>query len=547
MPAAAPFGIVAQFGAALRGGRAGGGVTRFASRAALSACAALALAACGALPPRGDAAPTVALAPAPASPLVRIAQASLPAPGLSGFRLMPLGAYSLDARVELARRATQSLDLQYYQIHNDRTGHLLLRQLRDAALRGVRVRLLVDDLYTTGGDPLFVGLAAFPNVEVRLFNPFCCGRGGLLSKYASSLLDIGRLNHRMHNKLFIADSAVVVAGGRNIADEYFMRSMTDNFVDLDALIVGAVVPQLVNIFDTYWNSPHVFPVQAIVRTGSSDDELRRQFERLVGEGDQMMAVALPPVDILGYGPVSEDFDGGRLGLHWGRASAFADSPDKVAATSDEMARSMSVSMSVLDLVSAAQRDVVLSSPYFVPGPMGVQAFGELTRRGVKVTVLTNSLAANDEPLVHTGYARYREALLRLGVDLYELSPTRVGRNQRLHWPGASLGRLHAKLAVVDRELVFVGSMNLDPRSASKNTELGIVVESPELAKEVLRVIHISKLQSAYRLQFGADGRSLMWATMDDEGEVLLDAEPDTTLFLRVQNLLLAPFVPEQQL
>lgn len=261
----------------------------------------------------------------------------------------------------------------------------------------------------------------------------------------------------------------------------------------------------------------------------------------------MMAVPLPPVDILGYGPVSEDFDGGRLGLHWGHASAFADSPEKVAATSDAMARSMSVSMSVMDLVAAAQREVVLSSPYFVPGAMGVQAFGDLTRRGVKVTVLTNSLAANDEPLVHTGYARYREALLRVGVDLYELSPTRVGRNQRLHWPGASLGRLHAKLAVVDRRLVFVGSMNLDPRSASKNTELGIVVESPELAKEVLRVIHISKLQSAYRLQFGADGRSLMWATMDGDGEVLLDAEPDTTIFLRVQNLLLAPFVPEQQL
>jgi putative cardiolipin synthase len=323
--------------------------------------------------------------------------------------------------------------------------------------------------------------------------------------------------------------------------------MTDNFVDLDALIVGAVVPQLVRIFDTYWNSPHAYPVQAIVATGLDPEQLRRQFDRLVDEGDPMMAVPLPPVDILGYGPISEDFDGARLGLHWARASAFADSPDKVLATSDEMARSMSVSMSVMDLVTAAKHEVVLSSPYFVPGPMGVQAFGDLIRSGVKVTVLTNSLAANDEPLVHTGYARYREALLRIGVDLYELSPTRVARNQRLHWPGASLGRLHAKLAVVDRRLVFVGSMNLDPRSASKNTELGIVVESPELAKEVLRVIHISKLQSAYRLQFGADGRSLMWATMDDDGEVLLDAEPDTTLFLRVQNAILAPFVPEQQL
>jgi putative cardiolipin synthase len=167
---------------------------------------------------------------------------------------------------------------------------------------------------------------------------------------------------------------------------------------------------------------------------------------------------------------------------------------------------------------------------------------------VKVTVLTNSLAANDEPLVHTGYARYREALLRSGVDLYELSPTRVvERNKRLMIPGASKGRLHAKTAVIDRNLVFIGSMNLDPRSANKNTELGIIIESPELAKEVLRVIHISKLQSAYRLMFAPDGQTLEWATMDDDGEVILIEEPDTTFLFRLQNMLFSPFIPEQQL
>ncbi len=161
------------------------------------------------------------------------------------------------------RSSPQSLDVQYYLIANDKTGRLLLRNLRDAARRGVRVRLIVDDLYTTGGDPLFIGLSAFPNVEVRLFNPFCCGRDSLLNKYTSSLADFGRLNHRMHNKLFIADGAMAIAGGRNIADEYFMRSMSDNFVDMDALIVGPVVPQLAAIFDVYWNSPQVYPVEAI--------------------------------------------------------------------------------------------------------------------------------------------------------------------------------------------------------------------------------------------------------------------------------------------
>ncbi|MEO8506119.1 MAG: phospholipase D family protein, partial [Betaproteobacteria bacterium] len=409
----------------------------------------------------------MASAPSADSPLVKIAQLSTPAPELSGFRLMPMGFYSLDARIELAKRARRSLDIQYYLIQNDMTGHLLLRTLRDAAKRGVRVRLLVDDLYTFGGDALFIGLSAFPNVEVRLFNPFCCGRSGILNKYASSLFDFRRLNRRMHNKLFIADGAMAVAGGRNIADEYFMRSMTDNFVDMDVFIVGAVVPHLANIFDAYWNSPHVFPVETIIRTDATREQLQAQFDTLVDEGDQMMALTLPPIDILGYGPISEDLDAGRLGLHWGRATAFADPPDKVTARTDEEARSMSVTMGVMDLVMASRTEVVLSSPYFVPGDMGVQAFGDLRRRDVKVTILTNSLAANDEPVVHTGYARYRVRLLKTGVDLYELSPTRIQKNKRLGLPGASLGRLHAKTAVIDRSLVFLGSMNLDPRSASR--------------------------------------------------------------------------------
>jgi cardiolipin synthase C len=509
--------------------------------------AAIALSGCGSLPQRPEAPNSAALAASADSPLVRIAQASIPASDQTGFRLMPLGAYSLDARIQLAQRARYSLDVQYYLIANDMTGRLLLRNLRDAAMRGVRVRVLVDDLYTSGGDPLFIGLTAFPNVEVRLFNPFCCGRDGLASKYVASLADFGRVNHRMHNKLFIADGAIVVAGGRNIADEYFMRSMTDNFVDMDAFIVGAVVPQLARIFDTYWNSPVVYPAETIIRTSLDREALQKQFNSLVDEGEQMMTVAPPPIDILGYGPISDDLEAGRLGLVWGSANAYADSPAKVMATSDEMARSMSVSMSVMDLVMASRDEVVISSPYFIPGTRGVQAFEDLRKRNVRITILTNSLASNDEPLVHTGYARYRVALLKTGVDLYELSPTRIVRNKRLMLPGSSLGRLHAKTAIIDRSTVFIGSMNLDPRSASKNTELGIIADCPQLAKEVIRVIHISKLQSAYRLRFARDGQSLEWLTMDDEGDVVLSEEPDVTPLMRFQNMILAPFVPEQEL
>jgi putative cardiolipin synthase len=505
------------------------------------------LSACGVLPTQLDRPFSPTRQPSADSPLVRIAQDSSPAPTLTGFRLLPDGFYSLDARIQLIRRARDSLDVQYYLIQNDRTGRLLMRNLRDAALRGVRVQLLVDDLYTAGGDPMFRGLAAFPNVEIRLFNPFCCARQNVVSRYVASIGDFGRLNHRMHNKLLVADGAVGIMGGRNIADEYFTRSATSNFVDLDVLIVGPVVGQLAGIFDVYWNSPQAYPVAAILGESADREEARRSFDHLVDDGEQMRSVALPPFDILGYGPISDDLDAGRLGLVWGTAVAFADQPGKVMARSAETARSMSAQMNVMDRVMESKSEVVISSPYLIPGSIGVQAFGDLRKRNVKVTILTNSFAANDVPLAHAGYARYRVDLLRTGVDIYELSPTRIQRNERLMLPGTSLGRLHAKTAVIDQAMVYIGSVNLDPRSENLNTELGLFARCPELAKEVIRVINISKLQSSYRLRFATDGQSLEWLATDDKGEVVLSAEPEVTPRMRLQNMLLAPFVPEQLL
>ena len=526
------------------------GTSAFKARALRTFVALLAstvLCACGALPRQVERPFVPAVQASADSPLVRIAQDSSPDPTLTGFRLMPLGLYSLDARIQLAHRARYSLDVQYYLIQNDRTGRLLMRTLRDAASRGVRVRLLVDDLYTAGADPMFRGLAAFPNVEVRLFNPFCCARHSVISKFLASIGDFRRLNRRMHNKLFIADGAIAVMGGRNIADEYFTRSETHNFVDMDVFIVGAVVPQLTGIFDLYWNSPQAYPVELIVGGPADREEERRSFAHLVDDGEQMRSLVLPPIDILGYGPISDDLDAGRLGLVWGTAAAFADQPAKVTATSAEMARSMSVQMNVMDRVMASKSEVVLSSPYFVPGPVGVQDFGDLRERGVKVAILTNSLAATDEPLVHTGYARYRVALLRAGVDLHEISPTRIQQNDRLLLPGKSLGRLHAKTAVIDQTTVYMGSMNLDPRSESTNTELGLFTYCPELAREVVRVIDISKLKSSYQLRLAPDGHSLEWLATDDRGDVVFYEEPEVTPFLLFQHIFLGRFVPEQLL
>jgi len=507
------------------------------------------LCACGALPPRSDAPVSLAEQPPRDSPLARLAAESVTTPGLSGFRLMPHAAHSFDARVQLTRRAENSLDIQYYFIANDLTGRMLLRNVRDAAKRGVRVRLLVDDLYTSGADAMFIGLAAFPNVEVRLFNPFCCGREGLVSKFAASIFDFRRVNHRMHNKLFIADGAMAVAGGRNIADEYFIRSMSANFVDMDAFFVGGVVTRLEAIFDTYWNSPQAYPISDIVPTDLTAAQLRESFDRLVEEGDQMMEVRMPPRDILGYGSIADELADGHLNLQRGMAMAFADAPGKVMASSREEASRMSVTMNVFDLVKAARNEVALSSPYFVPGSMGVQAFTDLRSRDVKVTILTNSLASNDEPSVHAGYAQYRPQLLRVGVDLYELSATRVVHDKRfdVSAPGASRGRLHAKTAVIDRSIVFIGSMNLDPRSDSINTELGIIVKSPELGGEVLHVIDETLRRNAYRLQIGADGKNLEWVAMEDSGAVILHEEPDTSFLLKLRSMLLSPLVSEQEL
>jgi cardiolipin synthase C len=508
---------------------------------------AFGLAACGTLPAQADRPYSPALPPSVDSPLVRIAQESTPEPSLSGFRLMPLGRYALDARIELIQRARYSLDVQYYLIQDDRTGRLFMRSLRDAALRGVRVRLLVDDLYTAGADPMFLGLAAFPNVEVRLFNPFCCARESVASKFTASLVDWRRLNHRMHNKLFIADGAIAVMGGRNIADEYFARSAASNFVDMDVLLVGSVVYQLAGSFDVYWNSPQVYSVEAILGEPADRSETRHGFNHLVDDGDQMRSVTVPSMDMLGHRRLSEDLDAGRLSLVWGEAVAFADQPGKVMATSVEMARSMSVQMNVMDRVALATRQVVISSPYFVPGPTGVGVFADLTKRGVAVVILTNSLAANDVPVVHVGYARYRVGLVRAGVELHELSLAGLRRDSWDAFPGMSHGRLHAKAAVIDQSRVYIGSMNLDPRSENFNTELGIVVQCPELAQDVIRVIDAARLQSSYRVQFAPDGERLEWLVMGHEGELTLSSEPEASPLIQLRNMLLEPFVPEQLL
>ena len=502
------------------------------------------LGACGALPIARDRPADHAAAPDRSTRLAKIVADSTPPGEHSGFRLMPLGVYSLDARIQLAQRAQQSLVVQYYQLENDATGRLLMRAVREAAARGVRVRVLVDDLYTAKSQQPLLALSRTPNVEVRLFNPFCCGRDGFLSRFVASPQDIPRLNHRMHNKLFIADGVVAVVGGRNIADEYFVLSQAQNFIDMDALVVGRVVAELEAIFDAYWNAVQVWPIADIVRASPSSPE---DFDAWIGMRSPPPKIELPPSDVLGYGPIAEELDGGRMGLLWGEAHALADPPTKPAAMSADEALATSVTMKVWGLLMDARFEVDLTSPYLVPGEKGMAAFDDLSRRKVKLTLLTNSLAANDEPLVHTGYVRYRQRLLLSGADLYELSPARTTASERFGSFGTSLGRLHAKTAAIDGQRIFIGSMNLDPRSATQNTEMGVVVDSPQLAREMMRVINISKLQNSYRLRLAKDTGTLQWLTNDGEKEMILTSEPESGFFQRFYNMLIAPIVPEMLL
>ncbi|MES3012723.1 MAG: phospholipase D family protein [Pseudomonadota bacterium] len=523
-------------------------VRRLAGAASLGAASLLL--GCGSLPAIDrDAIASAAIPLSTKTTLGRIAQGSMPAPELSGFRLMPLGLFSLDTRVQLAKRAEVSLDVQYYHFEDDETGRWLLRALRDAAERGVRVRLLIDDLYTGGKDPFWLAFAAHKNVQVRLFNPFVSARGrGQAGRFIAAAHEWSRVNHRMHNKLLIADGAMAVIGGRNVANEYYLRGAAENYVDVDAFTVGWIVPPLQFHFDRYWNSAAVYPLEAITGSDLSPAELRARFEDWTGPAKTPPPQDLPSNDILGYGPIADDLDGGRLGLIWGESFVFADHPDKPFDGSvGGEPLDTSVTYNLFEVIRAAKKEVVMSSPYFVPGDLSLQMFRDLRKNGVAVSVMTNSLASTDEPIVHVGYAAHREEMLQMGMELYELSSSRIKVNERPFLFGKSLGRLHAKLAVIDKAGLFIGSMNLDPRSASINTELGAVVISPPLAKELLRIIDVDRLYSAYRVRLKPGGKGLEWVGNDGDKEMVLTEEPDSTPWLRIKSWLLTPFVPVEQL
>lgn len=514
------------------------------------ALAAVLLGGCAMLPPPMPRPAEHAMTDVADTTLAKLAAQGAPvvpagAAPLSGFRLLPEAAFAFDARISLARNAEKSLDVQYYLIQNDDVGLLLLRELRDAAERGVRVRLLIDDLYTSGEDELFSSLGAFPNVEIRLFNPLPARAGPLEARVLLSLGEFKRINHRMHNKLLIADNSFAVSGGRNIANEYFMRSTSANYIDMDVLSNGPIVHDMSAAFDKFWNSEQVRPFASIVPPRVPADVAQQRF-------DQMARAARPdvpimPRDALGKSPVGEQLATGRLDPYWAHARLFADDPLKITRKPEDAYRG-SVTEGALRVMASAKTEVKVASPYFIPGPIGMAMMKKQIEDGVKVIVVTNSLGATDEPLAYAGYERYRANMLKIGVIIYEIAPTSKARGSRFGNFGKSISRLHAKLALVDDQRIFVGSMNLDHRSAAVNTELGLLIDSPQLVSDYEKLLDRGDTDFGYRLQLTRDGRRTQWIESDDKGgEIVHEDVPGTFMWLRFKNWVLLPIVGEDLL
>jgi putative cardiolipin synthase len=520
------------------------------------ACLVPVLFGCSALPRDVQRPPSQAIPASVDTELGRIAQASAPDHTRSGFRLLSWSAQALQARIELVRRAQVSLDVQYYVIHDDETGRHLLRALRDAAQRGVRVRLLVDDLYTAGTDALLLGLAAYPNAQVRLFNPFPMGRDSLGARLTASLFDLGRVNHRMHNKLLVADGVMAVAGGRNVGNEYFMAHGEANYIDLDAFAVGPVVAQLAAQFDQYWNSEYVYPVRSIAVPDGPEADLRAHFERRTDPVRSPPPAAAPKgaKDLLDQRNVEEELAEGRIDLHWADALAFADAPDKVINHTRRWLPGLrrdekTVRHGLMRELLLARDHVLVSSPYLVPNPEVIEDIREGRIYGLQITLITNSLASTDEPLVHAGYQRYRREMVDLGVQLYEVAPSQVSRAKDLGPFGRSVGRFHAKAAAIDGQTLFIGSLNFDPRSEKHNTELGLLIRSPPLTAQLMKLADLVIAQAAYRVRLSKATGNLEWVLPGADGgpETVLTSEPDTSALERFWLWMIGPLVPDDVL
>lgn len=489
--------------------------------------------------------PSYAVAPSPDTLLGRTY--ALPYAGAdSGARLLASGVEAFVVRAALAEAAQRTLDLQYYVVAQDATATLLLYRAALAAQRGVRVRLLLDDIGAAGRDFDLAALAAHPNVQIRVFNPFLRRDAFGLARVFEFIGDSERLNRRMHNKLWIADNAVAVMGGRNLGDAYFAAQGTGDFADLDVLTAGPVVAQASASFDEYWNSESAVPISAFIGEAPGRADFEAVAARLAGHAARFRSSE--------YAQTLRSTDVGRqllaepLSLVAAPASLVYDPPGKFDPAAP--AGTGRVFAALRPLVEAAAHELLIVTPYFIPSTRGIEMLCSMTARGVGVRVLTNSLASTDVPAVHSGYARYRPRLLACGVQLHELrpNPARSARGRSGLSSGASL---HAKAIVVDRKIVVLGSMNLDPRSRLSNTEIAITLRSAELGAQLATMFQdATALDQAYDVRLSEPGdptAPLLWLALEGDQRVRHTDEPGARWWRRIIADLFDALVPEDLL
>ena len=447
-------------------------------------------------------------------------------PELTGYLVLFEPLEALSARLRLIDKAEKTLDLQYYIWDNDKVGALALHALIRAADRGVRVRLLIDDNNAKSTEGIFLALAQHPNIKVKLFNPY------RFRKYRAldMMLDLKRINRRMHNKSFIADHQVALIGGRNMTNQYYNVSDNYQFSDVDVMLVGTAVKDISHSFDEYWNHEYAYKVQEVVKQSAhhlSYDSLKQQldehYKRITVQNYLDLTSNSQAIDSL----MSRD-----IPLDWVKAEVVKDSPDKIKSKAKKKEH---LNFQLIQHLEQPEKNVDLISAYFVPEKKGAKMLTDLAEDGIKVRVLTNSFKANDVAVVHAFYGKYRQDLLEHGVQLYEFLPAldkndldrhteALAKKAKVNLKGLSRSSLHAKLMALDEKQVFIGSFNFDPRSAYLNTEIGVLLNSPPLARAVHTTMDENLSKYAYKLVLDAN-KKITWQRQTPQGPVIYTKEP----------------------
>ncbi len=469
------------------------------------------------------------------------------APGESGFHLLSNGLDAFVARAMLINSAKRSLDVQYYLYHNDLIGKLFTDLLLKAADRGVRVRLLVDDMGLAGRDLGTAVLDSHPNMEVRIFNPFS-RKTGRLSQYITRM---GSVTRRMHNKSFTVDNQVAILGGRNIGNEYFGADPDLAFADLDVMTIGPVVNDISIAFDRYWNNDMAYPATVL----KGDPPTVEEIQQYRGQLDDFITkqVDSPFLKALGNSELAIKILEDRVLYAWGDGHVIYDQPEKILHKTNNT--QFHLFPQIIPYLDGVEKELIIFSPYFVPGKSGVAFLTHLVQRGVRVCILTNSLASNDVGIVHSGYSKYRKPLLRGGVEIYEMNKklTRKERRERKKKKtgvASSKASLHAKSFVFDRKQVFIGSLNLDPRAVIQNTEIGVILASEEIARKMGIDFYQNIERTAFRLELVKDRNgieNILWHGQVDGDEKTFDVDPYTGFWQRLGINLMRLLPIESQL